>query len=187
MGCILYELATGTRAFRSDYAVLEYRYSQSNMKVFLDGTLGDHAIQTLTAYIVSMLQINSSARPSASNLTTEFTQECRGIEPNDTDSFVASLALSDRLEELPSTLPNHQIVEFEDDSPIPILPQHVIGMSLYEAVLKGYIEVAVQLIDANADVNAQEGYFGSALQAASYHGHETVVQMRSARDQVTNL
>ena len=33
------------------------------------------------------------------------------------------------------------------------------------------------LIDARADVNAQGGYYGNALQAASFEGHKKVVQM----------
>jgi hypothetical protein len=33
------------------------------------------------------------------------------------------------------------------------------------------------LMDAEADVNAQGGFFGNALQAASQEGHEKVVQM----------
>jgi len=33
------------------------------------------------------------------------------------------------------------------------------------------------LMDAGADVNAQGGHFGNALQAASWGGYEEVVQM----------
>jgi hypothetical protein len=36
------------------------------------------------------------------------------------------------------------------------------------------------LMDAEADVNAQGGHFGNALQAASAEGHEKVVQMLRA-------
>jgi hypothetical protein len=37
--------------------------------------------------------------------------------------------------------------------------------------------VVQMLMDAAADVNAQGGYFGNALQAASVRGHEKVEQM----------
>jgi ankyrin repeat protein len=33
------------------------------------------------------------------------------------------------------------------------------------------------LLEAKADVNAQGGLYGNALQAASYRGHETVVRL----------
>jgi ankyrin repeat protein len=33
------------------------------------------------------------------------------------------------------------------------------------------------LLDMGADVNAQSGYYGNALQAASYRGHEQVVKL----------
>jgi ankyrin repeat protein len=37
--------------------------------------------------------------------------------------------------------------------------------------------VVQMLMDAGADVNAQVGFYGNALQAASAEGHEKVVQM----------
>jgi ankyrin repeat protein len=33
------------------------------------------------------------------------------------------------------------------------------------------------LLGQGADVNAQGGYYGNALQAASYQGHEKVVEL----------
>jgi ankyrin repeat protein len=40
--------------------------------------------------------------------------------------------------------------------------------------------VVQMLLDAGADVNAQGGHFGTALQAASARGHEKLVQMLRA-------
>jgi ankyrin repeat protein len=37
------------------------------------------------------------------------------------------------------------------------------------------------LLDRGADVNAQGGHYGSALQAASFGGHENVVRMLLVR------
>jgi ankyrin repeat protein len=39
------------------------------------------------------------------------------------------------------------------------------------------IESARQLVEKGADVNAQGGRYGSALQAASARGHDQVVQL----------
>jgi ankyrin repeat protein len=33
------------------------------------------------------------------------------------------------------------------------------------------------LLENKADVNAQGGQYGNALQAASYHGHEAIVKL----------
>ena len=41
------------------------------------------------------------------------------------------------------------------------------------------------LLDRGADINAQEGKFGNALQAASTGGHEKVVQM--LRDKISSM
>jgi hypothetical protein len=47
---------------------------------------------------------------------------------------------------------------------------------LYYASLEGLIELARQLLDKGADVNAQGGRYGNALQAASARGHDAIVQ-----------
>ena len=76
MGCILYELATGNRAFECDWAVFSYCSSQKNMDMILDNTFDAHSVEIITRHIVDMLQIKSSCRPSASVLSKEFTREC---------------------------------------------------------------------------------------------------------------
>jgi len=48
---------------------------------------------------------------------------------------------------------------------------------LYYAALYGLREVTSLLLDKGADVNAQGGYYGNALQAASLGGHEAVVRL----------
>ena len=48
---------------------------------------------------------------------------------------------------------------------------------LYYAASVGLSKVVDQILQRNADVNAQGGRYGNALQAASEHGHEQVVQI----------
>ncbi|KAH7150858.1 hypothetical protein DER46DRAFT_400008 [Fusarium sp. MPI-SDFR-AT-0072] len=48
---------------------------------------------------------------------------------------------------------------------------------LYYACLGGLVEAARNLITEGADVNAQGGKYGNALQAASCRGHQEVVQL----------
>jgi ankyrin repeat protein len=51
------------------------------------------------------------------------------------------------------------------------------GCPLYLASLVGLDATVHKLLQRGADVNAQGGNHGSALQAASYHGHYEIVQM----------
>jgi hypothetical protein len=51
------------------------------------------------------------------------------------------------------------------------------GSPLYNSSFIGLVDVVQALLEANADVNAQGGEYGNALQAASVEGHEKVVQL----------
>jgi hypothetical protein len=51
-----------------------------------------------------------------------------------------------------------------------------IPMPLYYAALLGFSTIARLLLDKGAEVNAQGGEYGNALQAASVRGHEQVVK-----------
>jgi hypothetical protein len=56
-------------------------------------------------------------------------------------------------------------------------PKNGMARPLYYAALLGLGIVARMLLNKGADVNAQGGYYGNALQAALYRGHEQVVKM----------
>jgi hypothetical protein len=51
-----------------------------------------------------------------------------------------------------------------------------VPMPLYYAAMLGFSTITRLLLDKGADVNAQGGYYGNALQAASLRGHEQVVK-----------
>jgi hypothetical protein len=51
------------------------------------------------------------------------------------------------------------------------------GSRIYYACLVGLVAPARDLIGKGADVNAQGGYFGNALYAASWEGHQETVQL----------
>jgi serine/threonine protein kinase len=72
MGCILYEIATGNRAFEDDWEVLQYRYSGKSKNIVFEETFDSHSSETIANHVVEMLQISSSARPSASALSRGF-------------------------------------------------------------------------------------------------------------------
>ena len=170
MGCILYELVTGIRAFRTDWHVFAYLSSQRNKDVVLDNTFDARSIDTITKHIHDMLSTESSARPSASVLSKEFTRECQLVQAN-------LLALSDDSEQTQSMPQSHQVIVTGDENCATSVPSHLIGVSLYSVAEKGDVEAVKILLNAKADVNAQGGEYGNALQAASRHGHETVVRL----------
>ena len=74
-GCILYELATGTRPFKSDVDVLCHRVFGKKLDVVLDDSFDMHSVETIEKHIVDMLQIDPSHRPSASFLSKEFERQ----------------------------------------------------------------------------------------------------------------
>ncbi|KAH9876213.1 hypothetical protein J1614_004092, partial [Plenodomus biglobosus] len=53
---------------------------------------------------------------------------------------------------------------------------------LYYAAKLGLSTIATLLLDRGAEVNVQGGFWGNALQAASYQGHEQIVKMLLDRD-----
>ena len=61
----------------------------------------------------------------------------------------------------------------------PDLGKHLesVATPLYYAASLGLSTITRLLLNKDADVNAQGGYFGNALQAASYRGHKQVVKM----------
>ncbi|GKT78695.1 NACHT and ankyrin domain protein [Colletotrichum tofieldiae] len=56
----------------------------------------------------------------------------------------------------------------------PDLPQ---APRLYYACLGGLLKLSRGLIDGGADFNAEGGFYGNALQAASWNGHQGIVQL----------
>jgi len=83
MGCIFYELATSIRPFKSDWDVLNHRFSKRNMEVVLDDSFDiTGSITAITEHIVEMLQIDPSDRPSASFLSEKFDQQLQPTHHN---------------------------------------------------------------------------------------------------------
>lgn len=55
------------------------------------------------------------------------------------------------------------------------------------AVKRGHCAIAKLLLDKGADVNAQGGYYGSALYAATYAGNNEVLERLIERDGIRQL
>ena len=93
-----------------------------------------------------MLQVDSSARPPAHILSQEFTREreltkVNIVQLNSVNSSVDLLAISDDTEQTPSMPQNHEVMETEGDNYTPILPSHLIEVSLYSMVEKEDVDI----------------------------------------------
>ncbi|KFZ25300.1 hypothetical protein V502_00224 [Pseudogymnoascus sp. VKM F-4520 (FW-2644)] len=58
---------------------------------------------------------------------------------------------------------------------------------LYYASLGGIADTANRLVEEGTDVNAQGGYYGNALQAASAEGHDRIVEVLLSKVAVQEL
>ena len=79
MGCILYELATATRPFKTDFEVSFYVLSAKNTEIVFDDAFESDAETTITKYVVDMLQVDGTKRPSASELSKDFSHQLQII------------------------------------------------------------------------------------------------------------
>jgi len=181
MGCILYELATRNKAFESDWAVFLYWSSQNNIDAISDNTFDAHSIEIITKHIVSMLQINSSHRPSASVLSTEFSHECQ-VSRLDIHAVSSSITVSpilDDTEQTQSMVQNRQVIIGDSNNSTPILLSLLKGVSLHSAAENGDIEAVKFLVgegEPGADVESKDKWGKTALSHAAHNGHLEVVE-----------
>src|SRR5277367_1533608 len=174
MGCILYELTTRTRAFKTDFTVHSYITSGKNKDVILDFRVDTHCMETIAKYIVDMLQAESSERPTASFLSKEFEHQWQvalgRVQLNTVTASIPLIpAVTDETGQTPTMLQTHLEVLTNEES-TPALPLHLIGASLYKIAEMGDVEAVRTLLNAKADINARGRLYGNALQAASRNG-----------------
>jgi ankyrin repeat protein len=55
------------------------------------------------------------------------------------------------------------------------------GTPLREACYEGHVEIVKLLLAKNADVDAQKGFYGPALQTALVHGNQVIVGLLVAK------
>ena len=72
IGCILFELAVCQKAFRHDFATLQYRSSTEALDIPLGESFSQQCKEAISRNIRSMLGLTSSSRPSAAALENEF-------------------------------------------------------------------------------------------------------------------
>ena len=66
LGCILYELAVGQKAFKDDFAVLFYRQDKNRLEISLEG-YEEKTSKDIAEEIQGLLDLDQTQRPSAVN------------------------------------------------------------------------------------------------------------------------
>jgi serine/threonine protein kinase len=74
IGCILFELAAGRKAFRDDWHVRSYGLGQGSLPTLVDNvpSFATSVISDIQEVVESLLQVDWRARPSAANVVTMF-------------------------------------------------------------------------------------------------------------------
>jgi len=80
LGCILYELAVGEKAFYDDTSTFAHKIIGSPLVVNLDEYFSVQCNETIKKHVTAMLQIEPSVRPSASKLFEEFSSNFSSIQ-----------------------------------------------------------------------------------------------------------
>ena len=75
LGCILYELSVGRKAFADDFAILTHSQLKTPLNITLQG-FDDIAVTCISNKILDMLQVDPTLRPSSSTLLQDFNQYC---------------------------------------------------------------------------------------------------------------
>jgi hypothetical protein len=97
-----------------------------------------------------------------------------------TPSWVAIRFHASPTQKIPAVVTN------DAEESTPILPSHAIGGLLYEVAKSGDVGAVKTLLNGKADVNAQGGFYGNALQATSLHGNEAVARLLLANGAEVN-
>jgi hypothetical protein len=80
MGCILFELAVGRKAFRSDFETKRFTKGNAQLEIPLDDYFGDDCKRDIRKYVNSMLRIDGTRRPNVTQLVQNFGEKVEKYE-----------------------------------------------------------------------------------------------------------
>jgi hypothetical protein len=72
MGCILFELAVGRKAFRSNFETKTFTKANTQLEIPLDNYFSDDCKRDIRKYVNAMLRIDATRRPNATQLVQNF-------------------------------------------------------------------------------------------------------------------
>jgi serine/threonine protein kinase len=103
MGCIIYELAVGTQAFRSSWETRNFKEGRFKLQIPLenDPFFGEQCKTDISGCILSMLQVEESVRPTAAEMVAKFETFRQGLQASAPTSSPTNILHSFS----PSTLP----------------------------------------------------------------------------------
>ena len=187
MGCILYELAVGTKAFYDDFALLRHTYTGKEFDINLETSFGERYREDICRNITVMLQLDPSARPSASELVNQFYLYCQPqlaqYSTNDNIKMEKDEAvdLSVRVLESDTKISDedlecrriNEIIKAWKDSDIDLLSESVKlrNSRMYTAAREGDIYTIKALTEVGADVTMQANDGCTCMHSAASNGH----------------
>jgi Protein kinase domain/Ankyrin repeats (3 copies)/Ankyrin repeat len=190
LGCILYELAAGKRAFSNEFHTLQYKASKVLPEITLDDSCSDEDKENIQSLLTRMLDLDANRRPSATDLMEQVSTNLqRTIAPRPSNieiyqEFETSTIVTQSSERHHFALPNRpdsSPVALSDRYPGPksVNPEEIAryNQEFIQAAGAGNLERARQLIDLGAEVNAKEsGYSRTALHIAAISGELQVIK-----------
>ena len=175
MGCILYELAVGRKAFISDWTVFTYTSSGE-----VDVPLDDHAFSekckaNIDRNIRCMLQITPLSRPSAAELFEEFCCNCEDPQRHPSEKQIGLVAkLQDNSEERQRI---NKLIKTLKDAHTDVSARDEHGSTrMHEAAANGRVDEIKALKELGADVSAQDNFLQTPMHRAAYYGHVDAIR-----------
>jgi len=170
MGCILYELAVGGKAFISDWTVFTYTSSGE-----VDVPLDDHAFSekckaNIDRNIRCMLQIRPLSRPSAAELFEEFCCNCEDPQRHPSEKQIGLAAkLQDNCEERQHI---NKLIKTLKEAHTDISARDEYGSTrMHEAAANGRVDAILALKELGAGVSAQDNDGQTPMHRAAWGGH----------------
>jgi ankyrin repeat protein len=186
LGCILYELASGSRLFNNDWAVIQHQLAGKNLEINLNETFGDQHGAELSKNITLMLRIQPQARPSANTFFETFTSlsgVIGGFLPDDKDverlgEAYTDLSMDEGREEERRRI--DKIIKVWHDTRIDILHERNEKgeTAIHRAAERGDLDKIKALKKLGADFKSARDYRGcTPIYSAAFYGQVEAIKV----------
>jgi serine/threonine protein kinase len=108
LGCILYELSVGYRAFSSDMDTYMFTLKMRNLDVELDESFSETCKKRIKVDLYRMLAIEPQLRPSAIDLLEEFSRHFESTQLNDGNIESPVISIQHSFHDEPNSAENYQ-------------------------------------------------------------------------------
>jgi serine/threonine protein kinase len=111
LGCILYELAMGCRAFDNEGAVFQFRSKTEVLNIELDEFFSESCKESIRSDLRSMLEVEPGVRPSASTLREIFSRHFEMTESYNVAESDTIVSNQPNLPEEPTMIENSPVAD----------------------------------------------------------------------------